>query len=712
MNKKILILLPALALLLGGCQKGNTSSSGASQPTSSSSEEVAVEGVNISQTSATLDPGEKLQLSAVATPSTLSEKGVNWSTDAEGVATVSSGGLVTAVSQGTAHIKATAKADSTKSATCTITVNKDQILVLAESIDVEKTYKLGLYQTKLEKYLYFNGTIVDDDGKVSADGKRFGSSQSFSDAVDVKLEQQSAGVYKIAVTIGDAKKYFSTVSSSDYHAALKDAASAATDWTWDETYYTFTTTVSGTKYFVGTSFSYETISVSDYNKYVATNDVLRLMYKVDKVDPTSVSIVEDAANVYAGGTVQLHAKAAPEGAQDAKITWSVTGNDKVSVDQNGLVTATEDAVVGSTATVKATWGTLEGDTCVVTVLEKLNYGTLTNPLTIAEAKALIDKVPAGKLTAEKMFVKGYVSAPHKKLAEKTRNDVWLTNDDGSEEKAFELFSVYADASLGEIAENSLIGKQVTAEGWGTLFNGTYEFSNKNAAGDYDNGWIRKVENGTRVAEAVELSEESKFEVKQGEDKTVSAAIKPYGATAELEWAVAPADKGVEYKDGKIVASNTAEKGDYTLTVNVKGSTTIKDTVAFAVVEGSGAETAKVTIVPGDGTAVEATDFTITKTPISVTVKESTLTADQIRVFKGKKMTISGATITKIELTCTANGTAKYGPGAFGAGAPTGYTFEASGPNGTWTGNSTSVEFTATDNQVRVTQIVVTYVVAA
>ena len=77
------------------------------------------------------------------------------------------------------------------------------------------------------------------------------------------------------------------------------------------------------------------------------------------------------------------------------------------------------------------------------------------------------------------------------------------------------------------------------------------------------------------------------------------------------------------------------------------------------------------------------------------------------------MTISGGTVTikKIELTCTANGTTKQGPGCFGAGAPSGYTFESAGNKGTWEGSATSIEFTATDNQVRMTQIVITYVVA-
>lgn len=80
---------------------------------------------------------------------------------------------------------------------------------------------------------------------------------------------------------------------------------------------------------------------------------------------------------------------------------------------------------------------------------------------------------------------------------------------------------------------------------------------------------------------------------------------------------------------------------------------------------------------------------------------------ELRIYKGNTMTISGSNITQIVLTCTANGTTKQGPGCFGAGAPTGYTFESAGKIGTWTGAADSVSFTATDNQVRITQIEVT-----
>lgn len=77
---------------------------------------------------------------------------------------------------------------------------------------------------------------------------------------------------------------------------------------------------------------------------------------------------------------------------------------------------------------------------------------------------------------------------------------------------------------------------------------------------------------------------------------------------------------------------------------------------------------------------------------------------EYRIYKGKTMTIwSSAKITRIEFTCTANGTAKYGPGCFASQA--GYSYE--GKIGTWVGNAESVSFTAETNQVRATKIVVT-----
>ena len=89
----------------------------------------------------------------------------------------------------------------------------------------------------------------------------------------------------------------------------------------------------------------------------------------------------------------------------------------------------------------------------------------------------------------------------------------------------------------------------------------------------------------------------------------------------------------------------------------------------------------------------------------------TNTVTELRIYKGKELAFSaveGYVITAIEFACTANGTAKQGPGSFGEGAPSGYTFDAEGPNGKWEGKSNSVKFTATDNQVRIKELKVSF----
>ena len=87
----------------------------------------------------------------------------------------------------------------------------------------------------------------------------------------------------------------------------------------------------------------------------------------------------------------------------------------------------------------------------------------------------------------------------------------------------------------------------------------------------------------------------------------------------------------------------------------------------------------------------------------------TTTVTELRIYKGKEFVVSveeGYNITSIKMTCTASGANKQGPGCWGAGAPEGYSYE--GTIGTWTGSAPSVSFTATDNQVRIIELVVTY----
>ena len=80
-------------------------------------------------------------------------------------------------------------------------------------------------------------------------------------------------------------------------------------------------------------------------------------------------------------------------------------------------------------------------------------------------------------------------------------------------------------------------------------------------------------------------------------------------------------------------------------------------------------------------------------------------AAQYRIYKSATFTVSSTVgnITKVVITCTANGSAKHGPGCF-----TGDNYKAStGKEGTWSGNAAKLTLTASNNQVRATKVEVT-----
>jgi len=85
---------------------------------------ILVTAISVDPSSETLNVGGTVTLSATATPATALDKTVTWSTSDEGVASVTSEGVVTAVAPGTATITATANDGSGITATCAITVNK------------------------------------------------------------------------------------------------------------------------------------------------------------------------------------------------------------------------------------------------------------------------------------------------------------------------------------------------------------------------------------------------------------------------------------------------------------------------------------------------------------------------------------------------------------------------------------------------------------
>ena len=93
--------------------------------------------ISLNKTSAELNTGETLQLTATVQPSNATNKTVTWTTSNSSVATVSNSGLVTAKTSGTATITTRTTDGTNLSASCSVTVKQNS--VLATSISMNKT---------------------------------------------------------------------------------------------------------------------------------------------------------------------------------------------------------------------------------------------------------------------------------------------------------------------------------------------------------------------------------------------------------------------------------------------------------------------------------------------------------------------------------------------------------------------------------------------
>ena len=109
-------------------------------------------------------------------------------------------------------------------------------------------------------------------------------------------------------------------------------------------------------------------------------------------------------------------------------------------------------------------------------------------------------------------------------------------------------------------------------------------------------------------------------------------------------------------------------------------------------------------------AANQTPYIISKEGLTLSVSKGIIgvynNENHYRVYKNETLTITSTigNIVSVEFTCTANDDEKYGPGCF---TVDGGSYTYSGAVGTWTGSASEIVFTASTNQVRATEIVVT-----
>ena len=186
---------------------------------------IVVTGITLDKTTATVEEGATVTLTATVTPDNATDKTVTWSTSDETIATVS-GGLVTGVKAG--EVTITAKAGD-KSATCTVTVT-----AAATEPEVVPVTGVTLNQTAvtldIDQSITLTATVAPENATNKA--VTWASDKTDIATVDAngKVTAVAAGTASITVTTADGDK--STTCTVTVTAAATEPDPPVHEHTW------------------------------------------------------------------------------------------------------------------------------------------------------------------------------------------------------------------------------------------------------------------------------------------------------------------------------------------------------------------------------------------------------------------------------------------------------------------------------------------------
>ena len=185
-NKKLLLLIPALAMVLGGCKedpktdepKTGTDTQQPDQPNQPDQPEDKVvhpESVSLEETEITMDLGSEKTLGYDVAPINATNTKVTWSSDHPDIVEVSARGKLTAKAEGTATITVTTE-DGGKTAQCVVTVvnpvwgTEENPLTVAAAIQTADE-KLTTAKAVSSDVAYVTGYAISLSEKTGTNGK-------------------------------------------------------------------------------------------------------------------------------------------------------------------------------------------------------------------------------------------------------------------------------------------------------------------------------------------------------------------------------------------------------------------------------------------------------------------------------------------------------------------------------------------------------------
>ena len=337
---------------------------------------VPVSSVSLSPQDLVITEGETRQMTATVYPSNASVKSVRWWTSSASVATVSSSGVVTAVSEGSATITVTTE-DGSYTAACRVTVKRRVINVTGVSLNkTSVTLTKGETSQLTATVSPSNATNPSVSWKSSSTSVATVSSSGLVKAADggtatitvttedgnytatckvtVKVPVTGVSLDKtdLSLTEGDTYQLSATVSPSN-------ATNKTVSW---KSSATSVATVSSNGLITAIAQGSATITVTTEDGGYSAS--CRVTVNKKTISVTGVSVSPTSLTLTEGDTYQLSTTVSPSNAMNKNVRWTSNATSVATVSSNGLITA--KAQGSATITVTTEDGGYTA-TCVVTV---------------------------------------------------------------------------------------------------------------------------------------------------------------------------------------------------------------------------------------------------------------------------------------------------------------------------------------------------------
>lgn len=365
---------------------------------------VAVTEVRLDKSATTLVEGDTEELMATVMPENATDKGIEWKSSDESVATVSQTGLVTALKEGSSAITVITN-DGGFKATCDVTVNKKVIAVTSVVLgnteltlvegEEEKLAVAVTPENATDKSVVWESgnesvATVSQEGLVTAVGEGKATitvktnDGGFSASCEVTVKKRVIAVTGVklsaaSMTLREGERGTLIATVEPANATNKNVEW----WNSDLDIVSVTSTSGGSNGYVeARKAGKATVTVKTEDGEFSASCEITVEKK--EVPVTGIALEQSSLLLPVGNTFTIRAHVQPSNATDQDIKWISNNEGVATVDQTGKVTA----VAAGTADIRAL---LAGKLANCTVqVDNVKLSMKTNSYTILPMSKLIN----------------------------------------------------------------------------------------------------------------------------------------------------------------------------------------------------------------------------------------------------------------------------------------------------------------------------------